>query len=273
MVSAPSVVIHDLDVFSAAGRPAEANPELVVDPDAVLPSAVAPERFEPVAGRHLKVFEPACDLQLPKLAPSGRLYAPEPFDSPAFRQGLGLGTLERHDHAVIVTQRVINVKRDTRFRRSTVSGGTSRGGGVDPILDTLGSTAGACFEPAPRFEQTLQVEGFPLLQRAKSLDQQVDLLTQVRLRCRASYELSDLDVKAVDFCTAVLFRSMSWRRVRPRARSTIASTSLGPDLEQDALVLRQSWIFQWPQHTIFIDSFEDTSHGYLPLQGTSSLVS
>ena len=108
------MVIHDLDVFSAASRPAEANPELIVYPDAVLPSAVALERFEPVAWGYLKVFEPACDLQLPKLSPSGRLDAPEPFDSPAVRQGLGLGTLERHDHFRMVTRRVINVKRDAR---------------------------------------------------------------------------------------------------------------------------------------------------------------
>lgn len=40
---------------------------------------------------------------------------------------------------------------------------------------------------------------------------------------------------------------------------------LGPDLEQDALVLLQPWIFQRPQHTIFVDSLEDASHSYLPI--------
>jgi hypothetical protein len=38
-----SVVVHDFDIFGAAGRPAEAHPELIVDPDAVLPGAVTLE--------------------------------------------------------------------------------------------------------------------------------------------------------------------------------------------------------------------------------------
>src|SRR3954470_12434586 len=42
MASAPSVVVHDLNVFGAAGRPAEAHPKLVV------------------------LFQTPCDLQLPR---------------------------------------------------------------------------------------------------------------------------------------------------------------------------------------------------------------
>ncbi len=43
---------------------------------------------------------------------------------------------------------------------------------------------------------------------------------------------------------------------------------LGPDLEQDVLVLLQPWIFQRPQHTIFVDSLKDASQEYLPIQST-----
>src|SRR5208282_4390076 len=46
-----SVVVRDLDRRRSFFRPDEANPELVVDPDAVLALAVSFKRFEPVAGR------------------------------------------------------------------------------------------------------------------------------------------------------------------------------------------------------------------------------
>jgi hypothetical protein len=43
------VVVHDLDVFGPAGGPAEADAVQVVDADAVLAGAVAPELLEPAA--------------------------------------------------------------------------------------------------------------------------------------------------------------------------------------------------------------------------------
>jgi hypothetical protein len=49
-----SVVIDDLHVERVAVPPDEAEPPLVVDADAVLASAIAAERFEPVAGRGAK---------------------------------------------------------------------------------------------------------------------------------------------------------------------------------------------------------------------------
>jgi hypothetical protein len=62
------MVVHDLNVLSTYSRPAEANPELIVNTDAILPGAIALERFEPIARRHPEILEPSCDLQLPKLA-------------------------------------------------------------------------------------------------------------------------------------------------------------------------------------------------------------
>jgi hypothetical protein len=56
------MVVHDLYVLRAGGRPAEAHA------DTVLPCAVAPERFQPVARRYAEVIYPARDLQLPQLA-------------------------------------------------------------------------------------------------------------------------------------------------------------------------------------------------------------
>ncbi len=78
----------------------------------MLASAVAFERFEAVARRHPQVIQPACDLQLPELAPRDGLDARESLDSPAAREGLSIRILERRDHEIIITRRVITVKRD-----------------------------------------------------------------------------------------------------------------------------------------------------------------
>jgi hypothetical protein len=49
------MVIHDLDIYWPGLRPGEANPPLVVDADAVLPGAVAPQQFQAVARRGSEV--------------------------------------------------------------------------------------------------------------------------------------------------------------------------------------------------------------------------
>jgi len=43
------VIVDDLEIRGAIGRPAEADPELIVDSNAVLPAPVAPQGFEPIA--------------------------------------------------------------------------------------------------------------------------------------------------------------------------------------------------------------------------------
>jgi hypothetical protein len=43
------MIISNLNLGSIALRPGEANPKLIVDSDAVLASAVAFQRFQPVA--------------------------------------------------------------------------------------------------------------------------------------------------------------------------------------------------------------------------------
>jgi hypothetical protein len=105
------MVVHDLDVFSACGRPAEAETVLVVDTDAMLTRAVALEYFEPVPRGHAKVVEPPRDLQLPEFAPGDGLDGGESLDPRSARKPLGLGVRERDDHGRIVTRCVINVNR------------------------------------------------------------------------------------------------------------------------------------------------------------------
>jgi len=106
------MVIHDLNVSGARSRPTKADAELIVHTDAMLAGAIPCERFEAVARRDTEVCEPSRDLQLPKLAPGDRLNVHEALDPPAVREPLCVGVLERHNHEVIITLRVINVKHD-----------------------------------------------------------------------------------------------------------------------------------------------------------------
>ena len=88
------MVIHDLDILGAGGRPAKAQAKLVVDADAVLAGTAALQGFQAVARRYAQVVQPFRDLQLPQLAPRHGGDVGEPLDGRAFRQGLRVGALE-----------------------------------------------------------------------------------------------------------------------------------------------------------------------------------
>jgi len=45
-----------------------------------------------------------------------------------------------------------------------------------------------------------------------------------------------------------------------------------PNLEEDALVLFQTWILQRLQDTIFVDCFENARHVRLPVQHTTPKI-
>ena len=65
------MVVDDLDLPGIAVAPYETDAPLLVDANAVLPPAVAPQGFQPVAGRRPQIFEP-----------SGRLDRQEPGPRP-----------------------------------------------------------------------------------------------------------------------------------------------------------------------------------------------
>lgn len=70
-----SVVVDDLDVGRSGVGPGEADPPLLVDPDAVLPGAVPAECLKPVPGRHPEVVEDLGGVQHHQL-PQGRSLDP-----------------------------------------------------------------------------------------------------------------------------------------------------------------------------------------------------
>ncbi|GHC21443.1 hypothetical protein SAMN05443545_104337 [Aidingimonas halophila] len=105
------MVINDFDILRASFRPPEAQSKLLVNPDAVLASAITTQSFQPIAGRYLKVLQLVCELKLKELPQRNPLKIHKAFDAPPADQLLGIPTLERDDHDLIVTHRVNNVKR------------------------------------------------------------------------------------------------------------------------------------------------------------------
>jgi hypothetical protein len=116
--SPSSVVVEDVDVDRTGRIPAEDDPPLIVDPDAMVASQVASQGLEPVArGRHevaqcSRIVQhvqlsggDACDLR-----PSGSL-RDAPFREEAFNKGVG-EALDRH-HAATYLDIVYRVKVST----------------------------------------------------------------------------------------------------------------------------------------------------------------
>jgi len=95
------VVVHDLDLVRIAAMPPEADPPLVVDPDAVLACAITAQPFQAVSGRHAKIVQSRRGIQHPELS-QGHLLHPrsEPANRPPLEEPLGFPVPEALDHGV-----------------------------------------------------------------------------------------------------------------------------------------------------------------------------
>ena len=105
------MIVHDLDVLRARGRPTEADAELMVYADTMLARAIPFEWLESITGRYAQIVQAGGDLQLSKLTSRNSRDVREPLDPLALRKGLRIGAFERPDHSAIVTRCVISVKR------------------------------------------------------------------------------------------------------------------------------------------------------------------
>jgi len=105
------MVINNFDIFRASLGPAEANPELFVDSNAVLALAVTMQWLQHISGRYFQIIQLACSLELPNFPQSNSLEIDEAPDAASACQFLGILTLERYDHGSIMTACVNNVKR------------------------------------------------------------------------------------------------------------------------------------------------------------------
>ena len=106
------MIVNDLHLLWSSIGPHEADPPLVVDPDAVLTGSIALERFKSVSWRDPEIVEPLRRPHLTKLAQrnpldpridrSHGLTTPQPF---------GRLVAERSDHRTSLTAVVNNARR------------------------------------------------------------------------------------------------------------------------------------------------------------------
>jgi hypothetical protein len=109
------MVIDNFNVLRTFGGPDKADPELVVDPDGVLPRAIALEGFKPIAGRRLQIVKnlggvqqhqfAACDLEQIRRKALAHFVVED---------GFGCFVPEALDHEMIVS-------RSDTFRKAIVS--------------------------------------------------------------------------------------------------------------------------------------------------------
>jgi len=64
-----SVIIHDLDVVSVPFAPGKADPPTVIDPNTVLPGAIALQRLQPVAADGAQISQTCRGVQPPQPFP------------------------------------------------------------------------------------------------------------------------------------------------------------------------------------------------------------
>ena len=93
------MVVHDLNLKSIGFNPAEADPPLIVHPDAVLPPAVAGQVLQPIPGdrseignhhRRMDLVQPSFSDTRDTLKPAAELAPKDP---------LGLVVPERPNHS------------------------------------------------------------------------------------------------------------------------------------------------------------------------------
>ena len=113
MTQSPTlVVIRNLDIRRMAISPPEADPPLLVDPDAVLASTVTLESSKLVRARNRQILQITRSIQLLQLHQCPLLNISwETLGILAFPDSFRLLVAKRFDHLLIVTRHVSAVKR------------------------------------------------------------------------------------------------------------------------------------------------------------------
>jgi len=93
------VVVRDLDVARVPTRPTEANPPLIIYPNAVLPRASSLEALQPISGRDSQVLNSLRRVQKQKLAKRLALNVLAPLcDADSIEYSSCFCVRERSDH-------------------------------------------------------------------------------------------------------------------------------------------------------------------------------
>jgi len=105
------VIVHDLSVVRVPVPPSKAETPLVIDPNAVLPLAIAAQGFQSIPRRRRQVAELCGAVQLPKLASSDLLDCPKPSARLPLVKPFSVRAAERPDHGPILYCAAFNVKQ------------------------------------------------------------------------------------------------------------------------------------------------------------------
>jgi hypothetical protein len=92
------VVVHYLDLLRPAVVPGEADPILVIDPDAVLALPIAAEGLKVIARERAEVLESLRRVELSELALRDTSNGLEATSRSPPKQGLGVSVPEGPDH-------------------------------------------------------------------------------------------------------------------------------------------------------------------------------
>jgi hypothetical protein len=88
------VIVNDLDLVRTVVGPQEAQPPLIVDAHASLPSPITPERFKSIAWRRTHEIQRLGRVQHRQLAGRDHLDGAEALGMSAFEQGLRIACSE-----------------------------------------------------------------------------------------------------------------------------------------------------------------------------------
>lgn len=105
------MVVDDFDVESISARPAKTDAPAVVDPDAVLPQAVAVKSFEPVPGRRAQELERAGGMEQREFPFRLCSNLEPPAWAPTREKRPGVLVGKPFDHRRMVCRVAFNVKR------------------------------------------------------------------------------------------------------------------------------------------------------------------
>jgi hypothetical protein len=98
-VHRPSVIVHNRHVGCVNADPTEANPPLIVDPNAVLSAPISSKRFQTIPWNRNQIGERSSRVQVVQLS---LRYGSDPLEFPAeftARDLLGLPIQEAPNHA------------------------------------------------------------------------------------------------------------------------------------------------------------------------------
>ena len=98
------MVVDDFHIVGIAPLPAEADPPLVVYPDAVLPRPGASKGFKAVPRRDPQILQAMRSVEQQQLAPGDPLKRAEPVDSAVMKQPLRILAVEAFDRSLFPPQ-------------------------------------------------------------------------------------------------------------------------------------------------------------------------